>query len=1083
MKIKTRLYLGLSLLIILTVFLIAVGWYQLFNLNQNSKILKNNYDISTLTFEIQRKVKDEAISLRNLVLFNDQNLIDKAYSNLEKESSSTEKDILLLESLVSNSEQRLMVEELKNQNETFNEYISEVTNLVEKGNREEAEALVANTGFEMQNEFFNITNKITDAFENNMNQSLTTIKNDFQRNMSISSILSLIGIIIAVGYLIRMVWSIVIRLNKMSITMSQVAEGSAGLSTRLEILTNDEIDEVGGSFNYLAQVIEDQIIKEQDLSKINQEHSWVNSNLAKITTELSGMNQLEEISRTFLSVVVPLVEASQAAFYMKGEDEQGNESSFHLLASYAFKERKHMANQFGLGESLVGQAALEKRAILLKEVPSDYTCIRSGLGEAAPLNIYVLPVMFKGEVLSVIEIASFVRFNSVQQKLLDELVNNLGIILDSTLGRIQLAKLLEESQSLMEELQVQSEELQSQQEELRATNEELEVQTMALRQSEEKLQYQQEELEQTNFELREKAEILEVQNKQLEATNQEVEQSRRELEEKAKQLTLSSKYKSEFLANMSHELRTPLNSVLILSKLLSDNSDGNLSDKQVEFSHTIYSSSCDLLSIINDILDLAKIESGKMEANRSSIPIEDLVHFAEKSFRQIAIEKNIEFNIVFKEGVPSHIHSDEQRIQQVLQNLLSNAFKFTEKGKVILEIGYAHPFNLKNGFSFSIIDSGIGIPKEKQELIFEAFQQADGTTSRKFGGTGLGLSICRQIATLLGGDIVVESVEGVGSTFTFLLGDDTHLEQSKDFYPILNEVAASIEQPIKVESSIESSSSSPLDLGGNIKKLLIVDDDLDQRNSLMELIGEMNVIIKAVSTGAEAIEELKFSPYDCVLLDLGLSDTIGFELVEKIKSISANEAIDIFIYTGRDLNSKEEIHLKRYAHAIIIKDSHSPQRLMDELGLYLNSENHMQDDEKVPVIKTSGLEGKKVLLVDDDVRNVYALSNVLELNGMEVAFAENGLEAIKLLEGNLNFDVILMDIMMPEMDGYETIQRLRDNPKYIHHPIIALTAKAMKEDREKCMEVGASDYIVKPVNPDQLMSLLRVWLHKENTRR
>lgn len=1089
MKIKTKLLLGLSMLILLCLFLIGIGWYQLFSLNKNANNLKNNYASSSLSFQIQREIKDEAISLRNIVFFTDQDSVDKELASIEKERVSVKKDIQSLGSLVTSTEQKLTVKELKDTNEKYDDYVNEVINLVSEGKKEEARNLIMNTGYQMQSEFFRITSRITDTFEMNMNSSLSVMKNDFQWKMSLSSIFSLLGIIIGLGYLFRTVWTIAVRLNKMSHVMSNVANGSSGLQTRIEVKSNDEIDEVGRSFNYMAESLEEQMIKEQNLSKVNEEQAWANSNIAKITTDLSGMHELESISQTFLSVVVPLVGAGQAAFYLKETDNEKNNPIFKLFSSYAYKERNHLSNEFLLGEGLIGQAALEKTPILLTDVPSDYISVKSGLGKGTPLNIYVLPVIFKGDVIAVIEFASFVRFNTNQQTLLEELVNNLGIILDSTMGRIQLAKLLEESQVLMEELQAQSEELQSQQEELRATNEELEVQAQALRQSEEKLQFQQEELEQTNFELREKAEILEIQNNKFEATNREVERARAELEEKAKQLALNSKYKSEFLANMSHELRTPLNSLLILSKLLSDNHEGNLSDKQIEFSRTIYSSGCDLLAIINDILDLAKIESGKMEVNISQINIGDLVSFAKKSFMPIASEKNIEFNIVLKEGLSSQLKSDAQRLQQVLQNLLSNAFKFTQNGKVTLEIGSVNEANIGPAIAFSIIDTGIGIPKEKQELIFEAFQQADGTTSRKYGGTGLGLSICRQITTLLGGDIFVESEEGKGSTFTFVVRDYKEPVEGKGQNPIMEEAAVSLETETNIslheKLELEQIQPSTSERNKSIKRLLIVDDDRNQRNSLMELIGEMNVIIKAVSTGAEALEELKVTQFDCMLLDLGLSDTNGFELMERIKSNIINEKIDIFIYTGRELTLKEEIQLKKYAHTIIIKDSHSPQRLMDELGLYLNSDSHASnatEDEKIQ-FKINGLEGKKILLVDDDVRNVYALSNVLEMNGMIVQFAENGLEGLKLLEEVTDFDLVLMDIMMPEMDGYETIQRLREIPKFYNLPIIALTAKAMREDREKCMEAGASDYIVKPVNPDQLTSLLRVWLHPDKVRR
>jgi signal transduction histidine kinase/DNA-binding response OmpR family regulator/CHASE3 domain sensor protein len=1089
MKIKTKLLLGLSIMIILCLVLVGIGWYQLYNMNNNSNNLKHNYDISSLSFQIQREVKDEAISIRNLTSFNDQDLVRKELLLIEKERTTIKRDIQLLEKLVNNTEQSIAVKELKDTNEKFDEYVKEVSNQVKTGNKDEATKIIVNNGYQMQDDFFNTISKITDSNEIKMNTSINGMKNDFKRNMLISSLFSLIGLILGIGYLFKTVWSIAVRLNNMSNIMSEVAKGTSNLTTRIEVKSIDEIDDVGRSFNFMTESLEEQMKREQNLSKLNEEQAWTNSNLAKVTTELSGMHELEPISQTFLSLVVPLVGACQAVFYIIETVKETNEPSYKLLSSYAFKERKHLANQFTLGEGLVGQAALEKTPILLTDVPSDYIQIKSGLGKGTPLNIYVLPVIFKGEVIAVIEFSSFVRFDSKQQELLEELVNNLGIILDSTMGRIQLAKLLEESQVLMEELQTQSEELQSQQEELRATNEELEVQTQALRQSEEKLQFQQEELEQTNSELREKAVTLEIQNKKFEATNREVEKARAELEEKARQLTLTSKYKSEFLANMSHELRTPLNSLLILSKLLSENGEGNLTDKQVEFSRTIYSSGCDLLGIINDILDLAKIESGKMEVNISEINIEDLVNFVEKSFRPVATEKNIDFNIVLKEDVSRYFESDAQRIQQVLQNLLSNAFKFTDNGKVTLEIASVSEAIDDPKISFSIIDTGIGIPKEKQKLIFEAFQQADGTTSRKYGGTGLGLSICRQITSLLGGDIFVKSEEGRGSSFTFIVGNYKELKEDKVNDSHLDETSRSLDfrshRTFKETIKMEQNQPSDLEPNKSIKRLLIVDDDVNQRTSLMELIGEMNVIIKTVSTGAEAMEELKVSQFDCMLLDLGLTDTTGFELLEKIKSDSINEKLDIFIYTGRDLTSNEEIKLNRHAHTIIIKDSHSPQRLRDELGLYLNSDNlalNVNEIRKTQV-KVNGLEGKKILLVDDDVRNVYALSNVLEMNGMTVKFAENGIEGIKMLEKDSDFDIVLMDIMMPEMDGYETIRRLRDNPKFHNLPIIALTAKAMKDDREKCMLAGASDYIVKPVNTDQLMSLIQVWLYSDQVRR
>ncbi|MEW9671354.1 response regulator [Ammoniphilus sp. 3BR4] len=1079
MKIKTKLLLGLSALPILIFLFIGMGWFQLSSLHKMSDSLIADNEASFLANQIHIKVKNQAIHLRNIVVLNNPPSIQRELSALQKESDAAEQDIALLESQVKSTEQKKRVEDLKQTNEQFNAYKENVISLVSEGKREEALQLINSNASAIHDEFLQVISNMTDAFETNMRASLSNISTDFQRQILISSFISLIGIIIALGFVFRSVWTIATRLNRVSGVMTNVAHGKADLKTRVEVQSHDEIDDVAHSFNLMAESLEEQARKEQN-------QNWIHSNMADMTTSLSGTHDLETLSRTFLSKAAPLLESCQAVFYVKDEV-CGEKPVFKLLASYAFKERKHASNTFGLGEGLVGQAALEKTPIILTEVPADFIRIKSGLGEGQPLNIYVLPILYKDDVKGVLEIASFKPFTLTQQTFLEKLVSNLGIIVDSVMGRIQLAKLLEESQALTEEVQAQSEELQSQQEELRATNEELEAQTQALRQSEEKLQAQQEELEQTNAELEEKAKSLEERNKKIELTNREMEKARAELEEKARQLALSSKYKSEFLANMSHELRTPLNSLLILSKLLSDNHGGNLTEKQMEYSRTIYSSGSELLTLINDILDLAKIESGKMDVHPKNVRVKDLTEFVEMRFRPIANEKNLDFRIVLKDGLPEFFCSDEQKLQQVLNNLLSNAFKFTDQGGVSLTIDRISKPDQPSTFSFSIADTGIGIPVEKQELIFHAFQQADGTTSRKYGGTGLGLSISREMAALLGGNIAVESEEGKGSTFTFYVGEYQGTEKEQDeFERTMEEVAVATEAQVDQPKAVVPVELKPVQPSSRIKRLLIVDDDVRQRNSLMELMGDKDVIIKAVSSGTEAIEELKVDPFDYVILDLGLSDTTGFDLLEKIKKNVDYQDLKVFIYTGRDLTSKEEMYLKKYAYTIIIKDEHSPQRLMDELEFYLHSNveqtqaNEQADDSAIQSFP--GLEGKKILLVDDDVRNVYALSSILELQGMNITFAENGLEALELLEKHPDFDLILMDIMMPEMDGYEATRKIRENPKFSHLPVIALTAKAMKEDREKCMEAGASDYIVKPVDPDRLISLIRVWLYPQEEK-
>jgi len=1077
MKIKTKLLLGLSTFPILIFLVIGVGWFQLSSINKMEAISQNGYDLSLLAGEIHIGVKNQAISIRNLVLNNEEEIISAELTKLQLESDGVSQNISELASKAS-AEERAMITDLEDVNQSFNVYKESLIALVSDGKNEEALDLLNRNGQKIHDELFDVTSEITTHYEMLNKSTFETFAQNSERNMLIGSTIAILGLLIVIAFITRMIWNIVNRLNRVSKVMSSVAKGNSDINTRVEVQKEDEIGEVSASFNTMLDSLEAQQQKEQNLL-------WSKSNIADVTTSLYGKHDLESLSRTFLSKIVPLTESGHALLYVKAvkQQTQGNAHKYNLLASYGFKERKHLSNSFAPGEGLIGQAILEKTPIILTNVPSDYVQINSGLGEATPLHLYVLPVLYEGDVKAVLEIASFKPFDDTQQTFLEEMVGGLGIIIDSVMGRIQLTKVLEETQTLMEEVQAQSEELQAQQEELRVTNEELEEQTQSLRRSEERLQVQQEELEQTNEELLEKANRLEEQNEKFEITNREMAKARAELEEKAKQLAISSKYKSEFLANMSHELRTPLNSLLILSKLLADNKNGNLTSKQIEYSKTIYSSGQDLLILINDILDLTKIESGKMEVVKGQVSIKDIAKFAEQRFRPIANEKNVKFHIQISEGTPAFIISDEQRVKQVLKNLLSNAFKFTHQGEVRLEIKY------DNGFSFSVVDTGIGIPSEKQELIFQAFQQADGTTSRRYGGTGLGLSICRELSVLLGGEISVESVEGKGSRFTFFVDD--YQDRKTDL--IADEVAVAKEEPFEEETvernhhipPIQAESTLPLEKNKDIKRLLIVDDDLKQRNSLMELIGSMNVIIKAVSTGKEAVEELKVNQLDCLILDLGLQDTTGFQLLEEIKPYILTNNLKVFIYTGRDLSSKEEMYLTQLSHTIIIKDALSPQRLVNELELYLASTTTPESDEGNEMIDVNksknlpALKGKKVLLVDDDVRNIYAISSILEMYGLNIAFAENGAESLEVMEKNPDVDLVLMDIMMPEMDGYEAIRRIRAQEGFSQLPIIALTAKAMKEDREKCLAAGASDYIAKPVDPDKLVSLMAVWLYRQ----
>lgn len=1076
MKVRTKMLLAISTLPILVLLIIGSGWLQTSHLNATSEQIQGNFNSSVLAATIRADIKDQGMYLRNLAIYFNEQAITEELAKIEVESKNVQQNILLLEENVKSKNQKELVTRLKNVNEDFEIYKNQMVSLTRENRREDARRLISESSEQLHENFTIVLRDIAAAYDEELENSLVEMSNNTQRETLLSSILLAVAILIIMTIILKNVFSVSNRIMKMTTIMRNISAGKISLTTKIDVIANDEFDRVAKSFNQLALILDRQIELEKELT-------WRKSNLAEISSSITGSHNLEYLGKTLLSKVVPLVESNHAVFYAKDFNNR-NKDQFNLISTYALEDVKSIKKTILFGEGLLGQAIEEKRAVFLSELPSDYMKISSSLGATTPVDVVILPILFEGEVNAVLEIAALKPIGEAHKAFLEEMIANLGIIIESVVSRLQLAQLLEESQTLMEEVQAQSEELQNQQEELRATNEELEEQTQSLRQSEIKLQIQQEELEQTNAELEEKAKSLENQNVKYEEANRIVEQARKELEVKAEQLALSSKYKSEFLANMSHELRTPLNSLIILSKLLADNSNENLSDKQVEYAKTIYSSGNDLLILINNILDLAKIESGKTDIIPSEVSIQDLVEFVENNFAALADNQKINFEVKVLEDIRPTIFSDQIRIQQVLKNLLSNAFKFTPAGEVSLQISEDTLKTKKYGkpvIAFSVVDTGIGLSKDKLHIIFEAFQQADGTTSRKYGGTGLGLSISREIASLLGGEIEVESEEGKGSRFTFYLADyEEQLVENLVTSPL--EVAAtSLDTSVEPEiPAINVALPDQFTETSHIKRLLIVDDDLNQRNSLMELIGNMDFIIKAVSSGEEAIETLKVSAVDCIILDLGLLDTNGFELLSKIKNNVANEHIKVFIYTGRDLTLKEEIDLNKYAHAIIIKNEHSPERLVAELEAYLEDSSmlpHNTDLFIQRVQSKQGLLGKKILLVDDDIRNVFALSSVLEMAGMNVVFAENGLESLKMLDDHPDIDLVLMDIMMPEMDGYEAIIKIRENPLYENLPLIALTAKAMREDKEKCLEIGASDYIAKPVEPDQLISLIKVWLY------
>src|SRR5689334_12327762 len=1017
------------------------------------------------------------------------------------------------------------------------------------------------------------------------------------------------------------VWSdLTANVNQLAANLTTQVRAIADVATAVTKgdLTRSIAVEAQGEVAELKDNINEMIRNLRDSTRKNMEQDWLKTNLAKFSRMLQGQRDLAAVSKLILSDLAPLVTAHHGVFYVV--DSAGETPALKLLASYAYRERANLATEFKLGEGLVGQVAQDRRMLTIGQVPHDYIQVSSGLGQAPPRSLVVLPVLFEGETKAVLELAAFDEFDEIRLTFLEQLAESIGIVLNTIAANMRTEELLKQSQALTESLQ-------SQQEALTETNKRLEQQTRSLQQSEELLKKQQDELQKTNAELEEKAQLLSSQKTEVELKNKEVEQAKVALEEKAEQLALISKYKSEFLANMSHELRTPLNSLLILSQILSENADGNLTTKQVGFAQTIHSSGSDLLDLINDILDLSKIESGTMAVDISAVPFAEVRKFVESTFRQMADLKGLHFDVDVDPALPPALQTDTKRLQQVLKNLLSNAFKFTERRSVSLQARLAttgwNPeqelLNAANAVvAFSVSDTGIGIPKEKHGVIFEAFQQGDTGTSRKYGGTGLGLSISRQITRLLGGEIRLESAPGAGSTFTLYLpliypaapaaaptvetdgasvapapvevaktvptassrvmlapvverainddrsaiedGDrilliaeddpnfaqilldlardrgfkglvahraDRALALAREFQPTavtldlrlpdadgwtildrLKHDPATRHIPVHI-ISVEENWQRGLRLGAidfltkpatkeslsdalttlhefvdrPIKRLLVVEDDEVAQHSITELIGDGDVQTTTVGTGAEALEALQSGRYDCMVLDLGLPDMTGFQLITRVKSEIGLRKLPTIIYTGKQLTKREEAELGRMAESVVIKDARSPERLLDETALFLHRVTANLPEGKRRMLEAlhrtdPTLTGRTVLIVDDDVRNIFALTTFLERSEMKVVYAESGREGIARLQGTPEVNVVLMDVMMPEMDGYETIRAIRDMTKFKHLPIIAVTAKAMKGDREKCIEAGASDYIAKPVDMDQLLSLLRVWLYR-----
>ncbi|SMQ86712.1 two-component system, chemotaxis family, sensor kinase CheA [Bacillus sp. OV166] len=918
MKFKTQLFLAFGIIYGIYAILHVYLWQKMDHLDKEMNSSTKSYNSLTLTNTIHDELNVYSKASRELFSNPPIQLKEQFLKNRDRAIQNINNTIFDLQKLDTSDQTQELINNLKASIESYEEIQKERDRLLKEDKSQEVTKLYWLQGQKVSEKMLEISIQLLTLQSNSTNKQINNSNKDYYAINSMTTNYVLLDYVIGALMLFWLLWNVTRRLNHVSSVMGSVNFDRLDKLPRIMVKTKDEIGKIAISYNEMAQELEKHTRQEQQLKIAAEEQSWLKTKVAEIATMYPGIANLETLAHLFITKIAPMVGANYGVFYIKQSN--GNEEYFQKLAGYAHNNQLVGTESFKLGEGIVGQSALDNQMTLLKNVPENYINISSSIGKASPAEVIILPAEFEGEVLAIIELASFASFSKLDQMMLKEVMSNLGINIKSISRHIQVEMLLEESQALTEELQSQSEELHLQQEELRNVNEQ-----------------------------------LEDQYEDSEQKTKELENIQTILEEKAQQLTLSSQYKSEFLANMSHELRTPLNSLLILAQILAENAEENLTSKQITYAETIFSSGNDLLQLISDILDIAKVEAGKMEISIKEVSISDIKDILEAQFIHVARNKSIEFNIEIASDMPKFIYTDKLRLEQILKNLLSNAFKFTNDGSVSLIINKAEKgtyLNKNTSFihseidlEFSVKDTGIGISLEKYDIIFDAFKQADGTINRKFGGTGLGLSISRELSHLLGGFIEVESIEGTGSTFTLYLPNNKNIKQSDLTIPQL-EIATAI---------------------------------LEETNS--------------------PVNPMVFSS----------------------------------------------------------KTEENSTRMFDKKAL---------------------LAGKKILVVDDDVRNIFAITTALENYQVEVMFSENGIEGISTLQSNPDIDLVLMDIMMPDMDGFEAIKLLRQMPDFENIPIIALTAKAMKYDRDQCIAAGASDYISKPVNLKQLISMIRVWLYR-----
>ncbi|MCX7920888.1 MAG: response regulator [Clostridia bacterium] len=1174
-------YMGIRtrLMLIFAIWMVGFACFGMFTISQLNSLGNITRDIYSKPLKVSNAAIEARVdvikiqrAMKDIMLADNRDEITKQINDINVMEQEVLNSFKTIEENVSDSGSVNRVVELRKIFGQWKESRKEIINLVESGSVKEAVPIsqVKNAAFVQQIE---IEMDKVDSFAKSSADDLVAKANDIEESEK-WAILTLMALLGGAGLLLFLISirSIIKPITVLENAMSS-STGTGGL-IEANLQGNNEIVEMAKHYNSLVNKLKDQF--------------WLKDGQNLLSQEIAGSNSLSELTSKSINFLSRAIGAGNGVFYVYDEQER----LLHLNASFAFTERDKLSNRYALGEGIVGQVALERKAILLKNVGRQEALITTGIINESPLNTYAFPLAYEGELYGVIELSSFEPINQLKRDFLNEVGKIIVINLKTTMQNQKIKDLLKvteearkEARGMADELQKANEILEEQSSILQQQTEELQQTNAQLEEQQQLLQQQSEELQQTNSQLEEQQQRMEEQSRLLNIQNRELENSKSELLRRSGDLETSNRYKSEFLANISHELRTPLNSIILLSKLLAKNEKNDLDPNVLEKISVIHRSGQELLRLINDILDLSKIEAGRMELNISPFHTGELVQQLNLMFEGVAKEKGIEFTI--EDYIRTRMVGDKDRISQILRNFLSNALKFTEKGSVILKIRPGR--ENENSIVFAVTDTGIGIPRDKFDIIFEEFQQGDGSISRKYGGTGLGLSISRRLAELMGGEIRVESKEGVGSSFSLHLrntampnntnkgarlgadliaatslntdiapkfdrviliieDDETFAKYIKKLnegmgfdtliassgkeglrlarkhridgilldlglpdmsgIEVLRELKSTVELrsiPVHILSSRDKDNKlqgmgaigyhqKPVDedeitkLITNMiafsdkkpKQLLIIEDNAAHREAIKELIGSSEVKVKGVETEDAAKLELEKGIYDAVILDLELKQGDGFGICRFIGEKGID--IPVIIYTAKELAVDQEKEIKRYADSVIIKTANSDERLLDEVTLFLHEVRTNEKDRHYMLPRTNkeyslSLKGKKILIVDDDPRNIFVLAAALENHGADIIEAENGKAALEKLNEQ-KADLVLMDIMMPVMDGYEAIRAIRNKAEISDIPIIALTAKTLKGDREKCIEAGANDYISKPVDYDVLIRLVKAWINK-----